>query len=547
MDSLLEKIKRLKDNNKKIKFSKEEIKELVNLLSIEELKLRFFVGSLIIYQGLKSLQSLSEGIHSEIPEIRRSSVYLLGKLFKKEQKVPLEILDALHHALFDEDPKVRKNSAIVLGELKKNQSVEHLINAIKKEKIKWVKLSMILALGAIGGKQAIDFLSSYQPIAETEEQKVLSKALDHSLKLESNWQFLQRLPKPILLELWTFNGLESVLEQEVKEKLLCTAKRDRNNVVVIETNNVYSLFSLRTFTEIIIPIININMNTSEVEEIKAKIIYSLYTNNMVDKFLSLHKGDESNIRYRLEVRGNHIKHHIRRSIIKEVTQSIKTFSPLLINSPSNYDIEIRIIIEKNNLRILWKPFTILDSRFNYRVQDVPSAINPVVAAGIMKFVKAKLSPHHRMIDPFCGSGTILIERALIEGCKELVGIDISQKAIEAARQNVRVSGIKNIKLINDDMRNILKHEHEKFNEIITNMPFGIRTGTHETNVNLYRDFFNMIQCILEKKGIIVLYTQEINLTTDLFQTSNNLKLLNVYRVESGGLKPAIFVACRMNY
>lgn len=192
---------------------------------------------------------------------------------------------------------------------------------------------------------------------------------------------------------------------------------------------------------------------------------------------------------------------------------------------------------------MWKPFSIPDTRFNYRIHDVPASIHPVVAAGIIRFLKSNSSSQHRAIDPFCGSGTILIERAFAKKCKEIVGVDISQRAIEAAKENVIASGVKNIKLINDDIRNIPHYEHKKFHEIISNMPFGIRAGSHETNVELYRDFFNMIPHILEKNGLIILYTQEVSLTTNLFQTSGNLRLLNVRRIESGGLKPAVFIAC----
>lgn len=532
---LLQKIKSLRDSDKTIKLSQEEIEGAVELLSIEDVKLRFFIGNLIIHQGARSLPYLLKGIHSEITEVRRSSVYLLGKLVKKEEAPSLEILDTLHCALLDEDPKVRKNSAIVLGELRIKQSVAALRNALQREKIEWVRPSLILALGAIGGQEVAEFLSSYKKEYESEKE-ALRKALDRTLELRSNLQFVRNLKESIPVELWTFEGLESVLEQDVEEKLGLKSKKIRNGILYTQSKDIYSFFSLRTFSELLISVATINI--SDIEEIKAKTLELLCSDNTIDRILSFHQ-DTANLRYRLELRGKQIKHYIRRRIVKEIIQELDTRSPMFTNSPSKYDIEIRLVIEKDSLRILWKPFTVSDTRFSYRIQDVPASIDPVVAAGIIKFLKPKLHSHHRVLDPFCGSGTILIERAIAEKCKELVGIDISQRAIESAKQNVRASGLQNIKLIKDDMRNI--SYSEKFDEIITNMPFGIRAGNHKTNIVLYRYFFNLIPYILGKNGTVVIYTQEVALTTKLFDTSN-LKLSDVHRLEVGGLRPAIFIA-----
>ncbi len=530
----LEKIQVLKKQGKKTKLSDEEIKYAIDSLDVKDLKLRFFIGDLIVFQGAKSLPKLLEEIRNPKPEIRRSTIYLLGEIAKKKKK-PI-IINSFCKGLLDEDPKVRRNSGIILGNLSIREGVKKIITAIKKEKVNWVRPSLILALGAIGGKTAKNFLSTYQAKTE-DEQEALRKALDRLLPKKSNRKFLKTLSEPVEIELWTFKGLETVLMDEAKQLGLKTKKK-KNGILSTITKDLYKIFSLRTFSELLIPIGVIKVLNPQ--EYPTKIEQLLQEKDSLRKIISLHKDNSSPLYYRVEVRGKEIRHSLRRQMIKEIIKIINTCSSSFTNSPSNYDIEIRVIIEDDILELLWKPFTIPDHRFAYRLKDTPASINPVVAAGMARLPKPRFNFPPEILDPFCGSATILIERALKEKCKKLIGVDISKEAIEAAKANVAASGLKNITLINDDMRHISRQK--KFDEIITNMPFGLRVGSHAANLKLYQDFFCLIPKILKQNGLITLYTQEINLTTHLFRNfKSSLKLLNIHRLEVGGLRPAVFI------
>jgi hypothetical protein len=85
----LEKIQVLRKQGKKTKLSDEEIKYAIESLDVKDLKLRFFIGDLIVFQGVKSLSRLLEGTRHPKPEIRRSSIYLLGEIAKKEKNQSL--------------------------------------------------------------------------------------------------------------------------------------------------------------------------------------------------------------------------------------------------------------------------------------------------------------------------------------------------------------------------------------------------------------------------------------------------------------------------
>ena len=59
-----------------------------------------------------------------------------------------------------------------------------------------------------------------------------------------------------------------------------------------------------------------------------------------------------------------------------------------------------------------------------------------------------------LLDLYCGTGTIT--QIMGQGAKEALGIEIVEEAVEAARENVKLNGLGNIKFIADDVMNAVK-------------------------------------------------------------------------------------------
>lgn len=101
--------------------------------------------------------------------------------------------------------------------------------------------------------------------------------------------------------------------------------------------------------------------------------------------------------------------------------------------------EIVIIPRKNRKIYLGRTLTVQDfekfSRFDYGrpARDDYSGMIPPKLAMMMNNL-ARISPDDRLLDPFCGSGTILQAAALV-GYKNLMGSDISNKAVEDSKEN----------------------------------------------------------------------------------------------------------------
>ena len=103
----------------------------------------------------------------------------------------------------------------------------------------------------------------------------------------------------------------------------------------------------------------------------------------------------------------------------------------------------------------------------HRKNAVAVSIHPATAAMLVALAEPYLKENAQILDPFCGVGTMLIERDIRVLAREKYGIDIFGEAIRGARENASYAGEK-INFINRDYFDFT-HAY-LFDEIITNMP-----------------------------------------------------------------------------
>lgn len=525
--------------------SPEELRQAICALATDDVPRRFAIGETILRQGMRGVPELLGAMTSETPEIRRAVVYLLGELAKglvtAGKCVPEAMAEALQRSVLDDDAKVRRNGAIALGALHSGASVSVLSDALARETVAWVRPSLLLALGAIGGEDVATVLSAYLPTDDA-ARAALDKALDRATGSQAHWRMRTQLSEPITVQLATLPGLEAVVAAEVRERLSLPVDQVMHGRVQLCTDDLYRLFTLRTFTELLLPLATAPLRAAYGEaDILQSVAEMLERDGVLARILALHEDEPCRMRYRLEIQGKLVTHAMRRTLITGIVARIAQASPRFVNSPSHYNIELRVTVAENELALILQPRTVPDARFAYRVHDVPASINPVAAAGIVRLAP-RLFPHGRVLDPFCGSGTMLIERGFAGAYQELVGVDIAQAAVDAAEANAKATGLEQISIRHGDMREI--PGDAPFHEIISNMPFGLRTGTHESNIRLYEDFFARLPQWLVKGGLLLLFTQEIRLTTQLLRKSRQLQMTGTHRIQSGGLTPVLFVATR---
>ena len=109
----------------------------------------------------------------------------------------------------------------------------------------------------------------------------------------------------------------------------------------------------------------------------------------------------------------------------------------------------------------------------------------------------------QVLDPFCGVGTMLIERHKAVRANTSYGIDIQEDAILKARENAEAAR----QVIHFINRDFFQFTHDYlFDEVITNMPFKIGRLTDDEVYDIYKRFFQIIPDFLKKGSVLILYT-----------------------------------------
>jgi tRNA G10 N-methylase Trm11 len=123
----------------------------------------------------------------------------------------------------------------------------------------------------------------------------------------------------------------------------------------------------------------------------------------------------------------------------------------------------------------------------------------------MRYLKPYMKADANVLDPFCGTGTLLIERAFSSKVKSLYGLDISAPAVQAAWDNSQRAG----KILNLVQRNFNDFRHEyTFDEIITDMPRQTANIKQKQLEHVYQLLFVRSRELLAEQGILAVYCED---------------------------------------
>jgi tRNA (guanine6-N2)-methyltransferase len=116
------------------------------------------------------------------------------------------------------------------------------------------------------------------------------------------------------------------------------------------------------------------------------------------------------------------------------------------------------------LRIFEQPL----HRRGYRTHSHPGALHPPVAAALAAL--AGLRPGLRLLDPFCGVGTIPLEARLLEPAAQVVGGDLAPERLASAAAN-RGAAAAQVSLLAADATR-LPFADAGFDAVVSNLPWG---------------------------------------------------------------------------
>jgi tRNA (guanine10-N2)-dimethyltransferase len=142
----------------------------------------------------------------------------------------------------------------------------------------------------------------------------------------------------------------------------------------------------------------------------------------------------------------------------------------------------------------------------------PGSMSPKLARCMINLSRVKSGD--LLLDPFCGTGGILIEAGIIG--TRILGTDIDEKMVRGTAKNLEHCGAKDFYIFQADARKL--DLEEKVNAVVTDPPYGISASTAgEESSTIFRDFLKSISKNLLENGLICLASPHYVSVNELIQ------------------------------
>ena len=303
----------------------------------------------------------------------------------------------------------------------------------------------------------------------------------------------------------TFMGLENVLAQELTQLGANNIQIGRRMVAFTGNQEMMyrANFQLRTAIRILKPIAHFKAHSAEdmYDEVR-KIDWSQYIEQ--GKTFSV-----DSVVYSEEFRNSRfVTYKVKDAIVDQFREATGTRPNISVSNP---DIRLNIHIAEDQATLSLDSSGESLHRRGYRQESVEAPLNEVLAAGMILMSSWKADTD--FIDPMCGSGTLLIEAALIarninpgvfrkafafekwpdfnqelfdtiynddsqerDFAHHIYGYDVDMKAVNTARLNVKAAGLsQTVTVEQQDFKDFKKPAEKSI--IMTNPPYGERIST----------------------------------------------------------------------
>ena len=303
----------------------------------------------------------------------------------------------------------------------------------------------------------------------------------------------------------TFMGLENVLAQELTQLGANNIQIGRRMVAFTGNQEMMyrANFQLRTAIRILKPIAHFKAHSAEdmYDEVR-KIDWSQYIEQ--GKTFSV-----DSVVYSEEFRNSRfVTYKVKDAIVDQFREATGTRPNISVSNP---DIRLNIHIAEDQATLSLDSSGESLHRRGYRQESVEAPLNEVLAAGMILMSGWKADTD--FIDPMCGSGTLLIEAALIARninpgvfrkafafekwpdfnqelfdtiynddsqernfAHHIYGYDVDMKAVNTARLNVKAAGLsQTVTVEQQDFKDFKKPAEKSI--IMTNPPYGERIST----------------------------------------------------------------------
>lgn len=398
----------------------------------------------------------------------------------------------LRSLLNDPVEKVRRYAMTALPKVGAGRDEEsELLSLLQKTDIDREKKFLAGALDKIGGEQTLAVAQGLFPRTEQKARAAVARSeCPGNVRMD---RLLEDI-SGVRIHLRGRRGLESIVRAEVEAVMPGQFRvlDQADGLVVIEPVAPFSLgdiYKMRCFGTA-----GFCLGTGRTGEL-AGFMASPLAIRLLRTFT------EGAIRYRLDF----VSKGHQRGAVRELAGRVYSMCPEILNDPRSALWAMDIHLAERGEMVELRPRLIPDPRFAYRLEYIPAASHPPLAAAMARL--AGSMSEEVVWDPFCGSGVELIECAHRGGVRAVFGTDLSAEAIAIAQNNFAAAGIASVdaRFCCSDFR---EHEAIKGLEagsaslIITNPPLGMRVPVPSIR-QLIADLFSVAAVTLRPGGRLV--------------------------------------------
>jgi 23S rRNA G2445 N2-methylase RlmL len=177
----------------------------------------------------------------------------------------------------------------------------------------------------------------------------------------------------------------------------------------------------------------------------------------------------------------------------------------------------------------------------YKIEHLPASLRPTAAAALAWLTRP--APDDVFLDPMCGAGTILIERAQAGRYAQLLGGDTRAEALAVARANVGPR-YKPLELRQWDAR-ALPLDAGSISAAAVNLPFGKQIGSADENRGLYPAALRELARVLRPGARLAALSGDRRALDEALRRVHSLVRRQVYPVQVLGQPAAVYLLERV--
>jgi predicted RNA methylase len=460
--------------------SRAQIPELIQLLESVDREVSHLVERSLIRAAHDSL-TLIVGAWSQAKGRARGR---LAKIIVRSTPSPpsSEIQAWIGARLADDDAAVRRQAIIAVGKCGLRDRVDDLVDLLKNDDPAQ-RRAIVEALGKVGGPQAEHVLRAVDEGLDDEAKRLRDRALvmvarDEARSAEPAALVGDDLVAGQVVRAYYRPGLASFGEEELARGMeigllpdsirIREMKREHVDLVGLERWSDFLKLRLPLFGAMVAALPEGGEESSaDVDAYPQKLARAIDGLSPMAALMT-----PPPWRFRLNWGEGHGH---RRAQTWRVAAQVNALGSAWINDSRQAPWEVRVLAREIELR----PKMHADSRFGYRVADVPAASHPTLAAALALVC----DPREGQVvwDPFVGSAQELIECSMLAKNLTLLGTDLQPAAIAAARSNFAAAGLASAGLEVGDSTVV---DLPALDLVVSNPPMGRRVHARADLVDL---------------------------------------------------------------